>query len=178
MSTRGGYGFYRDSVDKITYNHFDSYPSYLGENFKKFIQNNSIEELNILFDSIVLLNEDDKVDEEIKTICIKNELYDDSVRSGIDYYSLLRNLQGNFEKLKDVPYMIDYKEFLGHSLFCEWAYVFNLDTNKLEVYKGSQKELNENRFKDFVSGNRYYNVKLIKEIPYEELESFDISSLE
>jgi len=27
-------------------------------------------------------------------------------------------------------------DFAGDSLFCEWAYVINLDTNELEIYKG------------------------------------------
>lgn len=31
MGTRGMYGFYRNGVTKATYNHFDSYPEWLGK---------------------------------------------------------------------------------------------------------------------------------------------------
>lgn len=34
MSTRGIYGFRKNGEDKLTYNHYDSYFSYLGENKK------------------------------------------------------------------------------------------------------------------------------------------------
>lgn len=35
-------------------------------------------------------------------------------------------------------------EFIGDSYACEWAYIINLDTEKLEIYEGSQKK-NHNR---------------------------------
>lgn len=34
------------------------------------------------------------------------------------------------------PTVIRQVEFAADSLFCEWAYVLNLDTNELEVYQG------------------------------------------
>lgn len=37
MSTRGAYGFILNGEEKITYNHCDSYPSYLGINILKFL---------------------------------------------------------------------------------------------------------------------------------------------
>ena len=33
-------------------------------------------------------------------------------------------------------HMVDDHDFLAASLFCEWAYIINVDTGKLEVYKG------------------------------------------
>jgi hypothetical protein len=36
-------------------------------------------------------------------------------------------------------FLRDETEFAGDSLFCEWAYLINLDTNELEVYKGFNK---------------------------------------
>ena len=39
MGTRGLYGFRKNGVDKVTYNHYDSYPEYLGRNILEFIRN-------------------------------------------------------------------------------------------------------------------------------------------
>jgi len=34
MGTRGAYGFRKNGIDKVTYNHFDSYPEQLGESLE------------------------------------------------------------------------------------------------------------------------------------------------
>ncbi len=36
--------------------------------------------------------------------------------------------------------MVDYSTFMHDSLFCEWAYIINLDTKELEIYKGFNKD--------------------------------------
>ena len=38
MGTRGIYGFRLNNTDKLTYNHYDSYPSSLGEDIYQFIK--------------------------------------------------------------------------------------------------------------------------------------------
>lgn len=67
--------------------------------------------------------------------------------------------------------------FAANSLFCEWAYVVDLDKNTFEVYKGFNKtKLEEGeRFYHLNSlcKNGYYPVKLVKSysldsLPYEE----------
>lgn len=45
MSTRGAYGFRIDGQDKITYNHFDSYPDSLGVNLLQWMAGHSVAEL-------------------------------------------------------------------------------------------------------------------------------------
>lgn len=52
MGTRGLYGIRKDGVDKVTYNHFDSYPEYLGKNMLKFCMSHSKDALTELFNKI------------------------------------------------------------------------------------------------------------------------------
>lgn len=62
----------------------------------------------------------------------------------------------------------DYRTFLYDNVFCEYAYIINLDSNKLEVYKLIDNPINGRYFKD----KRYkeYNkgLNLFKEIDLEK----------
>lgn len=61
-------------------------------------------------------------------------------RNEKDWYCLLHKSQGDLSYYqKGLKYMLDSKNFLTDSLFCEWAYIINLDTNQLEIYKGLNK---------------------------------------
>ncbi|HBD95376.1 MAG TPA: hypothetical protein DC057_14505 [Spirochaetia bacterium] len=151
MGTRGVYGFYKDNVDKLTYNHSDSYPSWLGKEIVNFVKSTSIEELNQIFDKIILVDEDDEPTAEQIKDCEEFTNLGVSNQSIYDWYCLLREAQGNLSAYKsDLRYMIDGKDFIKDSLFCEWGYVINLTSNILEIYKGCQRKRNSknNRYRD------------------------------
>ena len=172
MGTRGAYGFHKNGVDKITYNQYDSYPSYLGKNIENFIRSTSIEEMNKIFDNIQLVNEEDKPTVEQLNHClgIGTINLDVSRQSLDDWYCLLRKAQGDLNWYKKgLRYMIDNADFIKDSLFCEWAYVINLDNNTFEVYEGFQKRPHDNRYKILYSDNGYYNCKLIREYPLDDI---------
>lgn len=61
----------------------------------------------------------------------------------------------------------DYKDFLKDSLFCEYAYIINLDSGMLEFYTGFNKDPNApGRYAKFSTDehNRYFGVRLEKEL--------------
>jgi hypothetical protein len=172
MGTRGLYGFYKDGITKATYNNYDSYPSYLGNHIARFVQNTPIGELNQIFDRIILVNERSKPTESQIIDCIK--YVDTEVGTGRvdDWYNLLRGIQGELEPYRDddLRYMIDSQEFIKDSLFCEYAYIINLDDNSLELYKGFNKEMDYNRYYDIRLDSdeyEYKNCKLVNTLPLE-----------
>lgn len=182
MATRGIFGFRKNGEDKLTYNHCDSYPDGLGRNIIEFINKHSVEELNDTFDKIVLVNEHTPPTEKQIQICIKNGLSDFSVSSGqkTDWYCLLRNCQGDLESLvsmEDEAYMIDNRDFIKDSLFCEYGYIINLDDNVLEYWEGFQYEPDpDNRYGTEHYGeyeDMFYPCKLIHTFSFDQLDDVD-----
>ena len=192
MSTRGAWGFYRKGTDRITYNHSDSYPTWLGSNIKEFIGKHSIEELNRICDLIIMV---DQHSTPTKAQIRECEVYhDDGVSTGqkTEWYSLIMNSQGDPEAYAtDLRYMIDSRSFMQDSLFCEWAYIINLDSNELEIYEGFCKERQSNRYSmtdeqikamreedTRYNNNSYYEVRLVKQIPFADVPKFDMELFE
>lgn len=182
MGTRGLYGFRKNGIDKCTYNHWDSYPSCLGSTVVEFCKNHTIEEMNYIFDKIVLVDENSTPTEKQIEECIENGYSDFSVGSGAqtDWYCLLRNCQGDLEclaKAENHAYMIDGIDFIKDSLYCEYAYIINLDDKVLEFYEGFQNTPQKgNRYgiderKGFVK--RYYPCKLSGTFPLNEIYDVD-----
>lgn len=175
MSTRGIFGFRKNNVDKTTYNHADSYPSELGKQISKFFADADLVKLGEVFDSIQLVNHYDIVTEDIAET-IPAELSDFNVNGGQKtFYCYLRKAQGDLSVyLKGLKYMIDNYDFITSSLLCEWGYIVNLDTGKLEVWRGFQESPTEgNRYGITQDENGYYPCKMVAEFTQEEIRSGD-----
>lgn len=180
MGTRGVFGFHKNNVDKITYNHYDSYPSGLGNDVKKFISNHTMSDLNKIFKRIIMVtNEIPPTPEQIEE-CKKYCNLDVSEQSTSDWYCLTRDAQGNPEAYaKDLKYMIDDHKFIEDSLMCEWGYIINLDSERLEIYVGFQKKPNDNRYHiDKPDDFGYYNCALVREIPLSQVKNFNMETFE
>jgi len=140
MSTRGAVGIRMNGMDKVGYNHFDSYPSGLGDEILSWLSKNNIENLKDIYESI--------------------ELSDD-----------WENPTWDWENHKINTIFENQEKFLYDSLFCEFAYIVNLDTKMLEFYIGFNKDPDApgrySNKKDDESG--YYGVRLEKEIPLSDL---------
>jgi hypothetical protein len=134
MSTRGVYGFYKNGEYKITYNHSDSYPECLGEDVVKFVRKTSVEEMNKIFDRIILVDEDIPATQEQIEECIEYASLNVASNKTSDWYCLLRKAQDNLFVYKEgLNYMVDNKKFLD-DIWCEWKYIINLDSGVLEIY--------------------------------------------
>ena len=65
--------------------------------------------------------------------------------------------------------MEDNSDFIKDSLFCEYAYIINLDTHDLEYWRGFQEEPDPfNRYGCDVRDN-YYPCKLLLKIPLNKI---------
>ena len=182
MGTRGLYGFRKNGVDKTTYNHFDSYPDCLGWAIAQFCAENPEPEMDKMFDMIEMVSESGKPTKAEIMFCVENDLCDTGVSSGRveDWYCLLRNIQGDLKRLGAIirkhgkAYMIDNSGFIKDSLWCEYAYIINLDTHKLEFYKGFQKVPDRgNRYGMGRSRDGFYPCVLVAEIPLCEIKDPD-----
>lgn len=175
MGTRGIYGFRKNGKDKLTYNHWDSYPSCLGNTMLEFCKDTSIDEMNNICDRIVLVDEESKPTDEQIEVC--RSFADTSVSTGRidDWYCLLRDLQGEpseWKKISGPIYMIDNHEFIKDSLFCEYGYIINLDTNKLEFWVGFQKSPRKrNRYGCEPDESGYYPCRMVSSYALEDIEA-------
>ena len=205
MGTRGAVGFHKDGVDKITYNHFDSYPSNLGLGVIEFIQDTPTDELNEIFDRIVLVRDTYDTDggviptgvnilagtqptpeqiAEVKSVLEDrgNPVGRINVSTGQDeeWYFLLREAQGDLDAYKNgLRYMIDNAGFMTDSLFNEWSYILNLDTEKLEIYKGFNSEGPQegNRYEVNEPHDEYYAVRLLVTFSFDKLRTMDAQDI-
>lgn len=177
MGTRGCYGFRINASDKVTYNHFDSYPEGLGVTVVEFIRNTSDDEMKEIAKKIELVSECNLPTPEQITICKEAGLVNLDVNSGKeeDWYCLMREAQGDLSVYKKIPYMTDSKDFLADSLYCEWAYIINLDESVLEVYRGfNRNPVSTGRYAPLIGSkvsNQYYGVVLVCQIPLEQIRT-------
>lgn len=136
MSTRGAIGFRLNGKNKVTYNHFDSYPASLGQNVLQFCRETDdwdkvkeqVEAIRLVQRLSVPTNQDIELCKEFADLGVSNS-------SLHDWYCLLRKAQGDLAAYLKVGVMIDSEQFLQDGLFCEWHYIINLDDMVLEIYK-------------------------------------------
>ena len=169
MGTRGAVGLKVNSKYKIAYNHFDSYPDGLGQEVVDWIKTvMDWETLKERAKKVKMVNERThkaKPEHIEKYKGYANTTVDDGQLN--NWYVLLRDIQGidTFEEIYrgNLEHMIDAYDFLKDSLFCEYAYILNLNEHTLEIYEGYQKEPQKgNPFGEEPDKNGYYPVKPLK----------------
>lgn len=175
MSTRGAYGFRSGGKDYVSYNHSDSYPEGLGEDIlkqAKQLLKGGINELKKSVAGMRLIDKKKKPTKaDIKNLKPYTELNVGGQKTS-DWYCLTRRLQGDLINHVISGYMLDGSNFLFDSLFCEWAYIINLDDNIFEVYKGFVKDKGVGRYDSIKDDDKseYYGVKLVVTFPLDKIQ--------
>lgn len=142
MGTRNLTIVHKNGEYKVAqYGQWDGYPEGLGATLLNFLKNVNIDSFRNAIDNVSFYTQEEleEIDKQI-----------DEARKVIPNYEwqryyphLSRDCGGDilnrivFKCVTKVKNAID---FAADSLFCEWAYVIDLDTDKFEVYKGFNKE--------------------------------------
>jgi hypothetical protein len=184
MGTSGAVGFRIGGRNIIYYNHFDSYPEGLGKKVVEFceylmdmqsVDENYIDKVRDNVRKVKFV--DNSIPPTPKQIKMYERFIDLRVseQNLKDWYCLLRKAQmaeglyamANGE-LQDIQ---DAANFIKDSLFCEYAYIIDLDNLTIELYKGFQHEPQEgNPFGTEPCRNGdYYPCRLAKVFPINEV---------
>lgn len=146
MGTRSAWGFIADGVEKINYCQFDGYPEGKGADVLSLVKSAEKAKLKEAARQIKLVSVDDTPSPE-DVEYYQGISFDKNVSDGStsDWYCLLRQAQDDLSLYvadKPIIHMIDSSDFLYDSLFCEWAYIINFDSGKVEIYKGFNRDEN------------------------------------
>lgn len=140
MATRGFVGYQLQNVIRGWYNHFDSYYSGLG---------------------IAVLDKFERhTQEELLDFFVRR------LRLVPDKDGFLRVNQQNpftLDWSKDYAVLPDDSDFLNDGLFCEYGYVFNLNNDELDVYRGFFKapQRRGQGYSEGFDGTKYYTHRVL-----------------
>ena len=170
MGTRGLLGFVIDDIVKASYSQFDSYPSGLGVDVANWAK--GVIDWGEVADQVRNLTVVDEGESPAAEQANRLAKFTDShVSTGDDWYSTLRNCQGDPAAILESGFILDSVAFAKDSLFCEWAYIVNLDTQVIEIYQGFQKEVHsDGRFASEEGMRGYYPVRLVRVFDIDDSE--------
>jgi len=164
------------------YGQWDGYPSGQGVTVLTFLRKCKLDVFKKKLQNVRFINDEDqeKINAFMKSIGSKDGWMNQEQANkyhaaypylsrdiGADILNLVYNSNGDEIMLRDSS------DFAGDSLFCEWAYVIDLDKKVLEVYGGfNQRPLGKNqRFKDtsVEKDSKYTPIRCIKKYKLSEL---------
>ena len=185
MGTRNLTIVHKNGEYKVAqYGQWDGYPEGVGATLLNFLKCVNMDAFRNAIDNVSFYTQDE-LDEIDKSIADMKEIIP-SYNWQRDYPHLSRDCGGDILNrivFKGATKLKNAIDFAADSLFCEWAYVIDLDTNKFEIYKGFNKEeLNcDERFYylEEKSEGGYHPIKFIKAYNINELpdEKIFISDL-
>lgn len=168
------------------YGQWDGYPSGQGATALEFLHNMNVLEFQEKLKKVKFINEEKQkeIDTWLKSIGCENGWMnmDQSAQYQRMYPLLTRDngakvLQLISDSVDDEIWLHDETNFAADSLFCEWAYVIDLDKGYFEVYEGFQKKPlgKTQRFK-YLEGNgesEYYPIRMVKKYDLDELPTME-----
>ena len=153
MGTRALFGLRKDGIDKVVYRQMDGYPEGLGYEFVSMLKHVGINRLNEYFDKIECITADVPPTKEQIEYCGSMGWIDLSEWSSDtnNWFCLLHkapNMQyiGAWQDaiMSDKPVFIENGiNYIKDSRFCEYAYIYDFNSNQLEFYRGFQREPQE-----------------------------------
>lgn len=134
MGTRNLTCVIKDGKFRVAqYGQWDGYPSASGIYILTFLRNVNLNKFSEQVDKTKFLS-----DEELDTSLKEHEIIEEFSRdTGCKILDLI------LLSTKDKICLSDSSTFALDGLFCEWAYVINLDDSSFEVYKGFNQESNK-----------------------------------
>lgn len=141
MGTRGAVGFKYDGKRLLAYNHFDSYPEELGVSMLAYAADSCTEPaqqeaIKQRLDQLEKVKEYQSPSPEEVRQLERAGVTPAKVGLEQDWYAWLRDSQGQPGEYLRIGFWPENNDFLEDGLFCEWAYVVNLDDGVLEVHRG------------------------------------------
>lgn len=189
MSTRGAvYITKGKDILAGTYNHYDSYPDGLGLDILRILTKENIANIRNNISKVVMHTRDEILEKCFNVAGGKEEYSKLSVDMRNNIYRAVCEGMGiqeyDGENLVQMIADGEAKEILGDktfvadSVFCEYAYVIDLETNRFEVYYGFNKHpLKENaRFK-YLEDIQSKENKTRRYYPCRIVVSFDLNNL-
>ena len=132
MGTRGKFGFFYKGKYYMCYNHYDSYPSYLGVHLLLEIIHADLDEWIKLLENIKEVSDEVKPTEEdieklenYTNLTVSNE-------STNDWYCLLHLTQGSFYQVLNSGYMENKQDY---DVGAEYCYVLDLDNKQFHAFR-------------------------------------------
>lgn len=179
MGTRGLTGIRQGERDLLTYFQFDGYPEVKGVqalDFARELTDTEIrDKVTKAAEAAVIVDErEDPTTEQVKTLRAQG-ITPQQVSTGSDWYAWLRDYQGDFMGCLFTGFIPANNDFINDSLFCEWAYVVNLDEDVLEVYRGFQEEQGTGRYAEAATepDGKYWPCSLVITFPLDALPASD-----
>jgi hypothetical protein len=175
MSTRGFVGFVADGQEKITYNHYDSYPRGIGAYVLRWLSSADRGTARALARSLRVVSQAcPPTDEDIARLTL---YCNPDVDGGSDrptrrptWYQLLHKTQGDPALILAAGVLEDASDFPYDSLWAEWGYLIDFDAGMFEVYRGFQGQPHTaGRFARPQPRDGYYPVALAACWPLEAL---------
>lgn len=187
MSTRGLIGFRQDGRFQATYNHCDSYPSWLGKKVVEFVKERLLSPEGLAafrknLAAVIWVDSDGKPSAKDVRYYMKSAKERDeswkalntlgSARMKTEWYALLRDWQGiqTLEGIADgqLRHLPESVSFIQDSLFCEYAYLLDLDRNVLEFWEGFQRSPQEGNPFGASRIGEYYPCAKVGEVAFAE----------
>jgi len=174
MSVDAVYGYRINRKDKLGYSRPSGYPTRLGIKIIKFIKDTPDGKLKELAKNLRVIDRAEPI--TTKDVREYSKYCQVLVSGYMSWYSLLLDAREDLS----APAVENSGDFLIDSLYCEWAYIVNIDTGKLEVYRGSNQEpsTKHGRYANIKGDSGYYGVRLIKEIPFDEIRKLNDTQME